>query len=329
MDLTTEFLQKKIDNELMSATVDEMTAEGSGEALMRLDGDAAVDISRALAHPDTSVAAAAAFALGQIADSAAVPLLLPYADAARAATSPTVVAEVAYALGKTRHPQARAALENLLRTVPQSGGEGNGIVAGAALLAVWRQGRPLPVSAIDPWIRHADPELRWRAAYALARRSEPAAAAILFRAAGDGEPLVRSFVARALTGPMADSSGVGRQAAQDAVIRMATADPEMIVRVNALRTLGTYPGEPAMRALIQTAATDREPYAVIAALEEAVRRGEFRADLLYRLEVMRIALPVAFFTFGLGSFLLFGAGVLAGGALLPAPASALDWSSGW
>jgi cyclophilin family peptidyl-prolyl cis-trans isomerase/HEAT repeat protein len=227
----------------------------------------------ALAHADTSVAAAAAFALGQIADSAAVPLLISYADAARASTSPTVVAEVAYALGKIRHPQARAALENLLRTVPQSGGAGNGIVAGAALLAVWRQGRPLPVSAIDPWIRHADPELRWRAAYALARRSEPAAAAILARAADDTEPLVRSFVARALTGAMADSSGVGRQAAQDAVLRLATADPELIVRINALRTLGTYPGEQTMRTLIQTAATDSEPYAVIAALEGMQRLG--------------------------------------------------------
>ena len=30
---------------------------------------------------------------------------------------------------------------------------------------------------------------------------------------------------------MADSSGVGRQAARDAVLRLATADPELIVRV--------------------------------------------------------------------------------------------------
>ncbi|HEX6373292.1 MAG TPA: peptidylprolyl isomerase [Longimicrobium sp.] len=240
-------------------------------ANLRLPAGVAL-LGPALAHPDTSVAAAAAFALGQIADSAAVPLLVPYADPARAATAPTVVAEVAYALGKVRHPQARAALESLLRTV-DSDGPGNNVVAGAALLAIWRQGRPLPVSAIDPWIRHADPEVRWRAAYALARRSEPAAAAILFRAADDAEPLVRSFVARALTGPMADSSGVGRQAAHDAVIRLATGDPEQIVRINALRTLGTYPGERTMRALIETAANGDEPYTVIAALEGMQRLG--------------------------------------------------------
>jgi cyclophilin family peptidyl-prolyl cis-trans isomerase/HEAT repeat protein len=229
-------------------------------------------LGQMLADADSSVAALAAFALGQIADSAAVPLLVPYADPARAASAPTVVAEVAYALGKIRHPQARAALENLLRTV-DADGPGNNIVAGAALLSIWRQGRPLPVDAIAPWLSHADPEIRSRAAYALARRGEPQAAAALFRAAGDSEPLVRSFVARALTGPMADSSGVGRETGRDAVIRLATSDPAQIVRINALRTLGTYPGEPAMRALTETAATEDEPYLVIAALEGMQRLG--------------------------------------------------------
>lgn len=239
----------------------------------------------ALAHADTSVAAAAAFALGQIADTAAVPLLLPYADAARASASPTVVAEVAYALGKIRHPRARAALENLLRTVPQSGGAGSNVVAGAALLAVWRHGPPLPVTAIEPWIRHADLELRRRAAYALARRSEPAAAGILFRAAGDSEPLVRSFAARALTAAMADSSGVGRAAGRDLILRLATQDPSQIVRINALRTLGTYTGdapgatdERVVRGLLGTASGSTEPYETIAALEGLQRAASDRDD---------------------------------------------------
>jgi hypothetical protein len=37
MVLTTKFTEKKIDNELMSASVDEMKADGSGQAVMRLD----------------------------------------------------------------------------------------------------------------------------------------------------------------------------------------------------------------------------------------------------------------------------------------------------
>lgn len=236
-------------------------------------------LAQAMARTDTAVLAMAAFALGQIADSAGVAPLLPFADAARAQAMPTVVAEVAYALGKIRHPQARAALETLLRTLPRAGTAETNDVAGAALLAIWRQGRPLPVSAIDPWIRHADPEVRWRAAYALARRTEPQAAAVLFRAVGDSDPLVRSFVARGLTGPMADSSGVGRVAARDAVLRLATADPEQIVRINALRTLGSYGGDyytPAERAVLDAlvrVAGGKDAYEATTAIESLQRLG--------------------------------------------------------
>ncbi|HEU4456333.1 MAG TPA: HEAT repeat domain-containing protein, partial [Longimicrobium sp.] len=230
----------------------------------------------ALAHADTSVAAMAAFALGQIADSTAVPLLVPYADAARAERMPTVIAEVAYALGKIRHADARAALERLLTTL-DSHGPGNNIVAGAALLSIWRQGRPTPVSAIDPWIRHADPEIRWRAAYALARRPEPAGTAPLFRSVEDTEPLVRSFVARGLTAAMADSSGVGQDAAQRALIRMAREDASETVRINALRSLGSYRTAEALAVLSNVALTG-PPYEAVTAMESLQRLGPFAAS---------------------------------------------------
>jgi cyclophilin family peptidyl-prolyl cis-trans isomerase/HEAT repeat protein len=232
-------------------------------------------LGRALAHRDTSVAAMAAFSLGQIADSSAVPLLLPYADAARAERTPTVVAEVAYALGKIRHADARAALERLLTTL-SADGPGNNAAVRAALLAVWRQGRPTPVNAIDPWIRHADPEVRWRAAYALARRPEPAAAAALFRAADDSEALVRSFVARGLTAAMADSGGIGQDAAQRALLRMVREDAAEIVRINALRSLGTYRTAETVGALTHAASVG-PPYESITAMESLQRLGTFAA----------------------------------------------------
>ncbi|HEX2081364.1 MAG TPA: peptidylprolyl isomerase [Longimicrobium sp.] len=232
-------------------------------------------LGRLLADEDTSVAATAAFALGQIADSAAVPLLAPHADPAAIATRPTVVAEVAYALGKIRHPQARAALERLLQTAGVSG-PGDSSPIGHALLAVWRQGRPTPVLAIDPWIRHVDPEIRWRAAYALARRPEPGAAATLFTMAAEPEPLVRSFVARGLTAPMADSSGVGREAALDVLIRYATSDPSEIVKINALRTLGGYQTERALALLTDVAAAGL-PHETIVAMESLGRMGSYAA----------------------------------------------------
>jgi cyclophilin family peptidyl-prolyl cis-trans isomerase/HEAT repeat protein len=233
-------------------------------------------LGSALAHADTSVAAMAAFALGQIADSTAVPLLVPYADVARAERMPTVVAEVAYALGKIRHADARAALERLLTTL-DSHGPGNNRVAGAALLSIWRQGRPTPVNAIDPWIRHADPEIRWRAAYALARRPEPAGTALLFRSAEDTEPLVRSFAARGLTAAMADSSGVGQDAAQRALLRMAREDASETVRINVLRSLGSYRTEAAVTAL-RTVALTGPPYEAVTAMESLQRLGPFAAS---------------------------------------------------
>lgn len=233
-------------------------------------------LAPALTHPDTSVAAMAAFAMGQIADSTAVPQLALFAIAARPDRVPTVLAEVAFALGKIRHASARSALEQLLTTLDEEG-PGNNLVARAALLSIWRQGRPAPVSAIDRWIRHADPEVRWRAAYALARRPEPAGAAALFRAAEDADPLVRSLVARALTAPMADSSGVGQQAAQRVLLRMARHDASEIVRINALRTLGTYRTEAAARELADAALT-APPYQTIAAMEGLQRMGPFAAS---------------------------------------------------
>lgn len=226
---------------------------------------------------DTAVAATAAFALGQVGDTAAVRLLAPFADPARIAAAPTVVGEATYALGKIRHPQARAALERLLTDAPR---EGAGVreAVGMALLAIWRQGRPTPVDAITPWLRSADPEIRWRAAYALARRAEPRATAALFPHVADADPLVRSFVARGLTGPMADSSGVGRTAAQDALVRIVANDVAYEPRINALRSLGTFPGARALAVLSAVAAIPRNEHESVAALESIQRLGRDAAS---------------------------------------------------
>jgi cyclophilin family peptidyl-prolyl cis-trans isomerase/HEAT repeat protein len=234
-------------------------------------------LATALASADTSVAAAAAFALGQIGDTTAVPLLAPLVDAARISSTPTLVGEAAYALAKLRHPRAKEALERLLAGAPLSG-PGVLKAVGPALLGIWRQARPSPVPAIARWLDAPDAELRWRAAYALTRRAEPAATAALFRAAADPDAMVRSMVARSLGGAMADSSGIGRGAAQDALVRMATGDPSQIVRINALRSLGTYPDARSLRLLGDRIAANAEPYEVIVALESLGRMGKDAAS---------------------------------------------------
>lgn len=246
-----------------------------------------------LGSEDTATAAMAAFALGQIGDTAAVPHLVPLANASGIASRPTVVGEAALALGKLPGDAAKDALTALLSEAPGSG-PGVREAVGPALLAVWRQPRPLPVSAVAPWLDSQDPELRWRAAYALARRAEPAATAALVRNARDPDALVRSLVARSLSAAMADSARVGADAAQAVLQRMVMNDTSLVVRVNALRTLDTYRTAGALRTLRETLEENRDPHEVITALESLQRLGDFAAPAVPLLEaaVRDTAAPV-------------------------------------
>ena len=239
-------------------------------------------LGRLLADPDTGVAARAAFALGQIGDTAAVALLVPYLDTQRMARTPTVVGEAAMALGKLRHTESKNALQAFLTWAPRTG-PGVREAVGQALLAVWRQPRPLPVEAVARWLDVQDPELRWRAAYALARRAEPAATAALFGNQRDPSSMVRSLVARSLSAAMADSSRIGAEAAQDALIRLARNDSSQIVRINALRSLGSYRTERAL-ALLANVAFTAPPYEAVTAMESLQRMGPFAASAAPMLE---------------------------------------------
>jgi cyclophilin family peptidyl-prolyl cis-trans isomerase/HEAT repeat protein len=235
-----------------------------------------------LASRDTSVAAMAAFALGQIGDTAAVPLLVPWVVPSRIAAAPTVVGEAALALGKLRHEDARNALQALLAYAPTSG-PGIRQAVGPALLGVWRQARPLPVDAVARWLDSQDAELRWRAAYALSRRAEPAATAALHRNLRDPDALVRSLVARSLGAAMADSARIGAAAAEDALVRMVTSDTARTVRINALRSLGGY-RTPRAREVLSTVAHTGIPYETVTAMESLQRMGAFAAPAAPMLE---------------------------------------------
>jgi HEAT repeat protein len=131
------------------------------------------------------VAATAAFALGQLGDTAAVVHLAPYAAAAR----------------------ARGA---------DGGGRGGVRARGAARFQRWDD-----LSFIAQWLDSPDAELRYRAAYVLSRRPDPRGTALLRGREGDAEPLVRQSVVRTLTAPLADSAGISREAALDVLIGAA------------------------------------------------------------------------------------------------------------
>jgi cyclophilin family peptidyl-prolyl cis-trans isomerase/HEAT repeat protein len=228
-------------------------------------------LARLLADADTGVAASAAFALGELGDTAAaVQALVPYVAAGRIAAAPGVVGEAAMALGKMPTPAGRAAVEGLLRSAPRTG-PGVSQAVGQALLAVWRFPRPADVAPIVPWLGSADPEVRWRAAYALSRRPDPRGTEALFARAGDGNALVRSFAMRALTAPLADSSSVGSARAFTALLA-ATRDTSHAVSVNAVRSLGSY-RTPASVARLREVLGGEDAYLAITAAESLGRLG--------------------------------------------------------
>lgn len=200
-----------------------------------------------LSDPDTAVAAIAAFALGQVGDTTAVPHLVPLLGSQAAARNPTVAAEAAAALGKLRTGDAASALNGFLLTAPV--GHGGTAVAEQALLAIWRFPRSADLAPVLRWTDAPDPEIRWRAAYALVRRPDPAATPRLLRLAADPDPLVRALAVRGLTGPLADSAGLAPAAVLPVVLSLsADADPR--TAVSAIRSLGTFRAPEAVTRLV-------------------------------------------------------------------------------
>lgn len=222
-----------------------------------------------LADADTGVVASAAFALGDLGDTTAVPALVPLVSVDRVATAPTVVGEAALALGKMPTAAGRAAVEDFLRAAPRSG-QGVQRAVGQALLAVWRFPRPGDVAPIAPWLDNPDPELRWRAVYALARRPSAAGTRLVFPRIDDQESLARSFAVRALARALADSSNLGARAERAALA--ATRDSLHTVSVNAVRTLGGYDSPESIARLVQLL-RGGDPYLSITAAESLLRLG--------------------------------------------------------
>jgi cyclophilin family peptidyl-prolyl cis-trans isomerase/HEAT repeat protein len=217
-----------------------------------------------LRDPDASVAATAAFALGQLGDTASVAPLAAALRDPRAG----VAAEAAYALGKLASPAAAVTRRALLpRADPSAVPE----PVGSALLAAWRSRRPADLEPLLRWTTAPDPEVRWRAAYALTRRPDPRATPALRALASDADARVRAVAVRGLTAPLADSSGVGAAAVLPLLAR-ALDDPDYAVRVNAARALGSY-HDPAAAAALRAAVASGRPHLRVAAMESLGRIG--------------------------------------------------------
>lgn len=242
-----------------------------------------------LVDPDTSVAATAAFALGQLGDTTAVPRLTALLEAELIDRAPSMATEAAAALGKLRTEEGRQALLSLLRQSPTAGQgveEGSQVIE-AALLAIWKFPRDPDLEPILRWTRHPAPQLRWRATYALVRRPDPAATATLLELASDSDPQVRSLAMRGLTAPLADTAGIAHTAVLP-VLLAAVRDADYTVRVNAARALGTYSDATSVAAL-EELLRGAERHLALQAAESLERLGPRAAPSAPTLRTLALA----------------------------------------
>jgi cyclophilin family peptidyl-prolyl cis-trans isomerase/HEAT repeat protein len=186
---------------------------------------------------DTAIAANAAFALGIGKDTLSVLAL------ARAiGGAPDAVArEAAWSLGEIGEP-ARTALTTALgdraaqplATSPLAARAP--MVRAAAVLALFKL-RPVPVSALTPWLADSSSEVARAAAYVVGRVRVGGAIRPLLALRTSSDEEVRQHVARALT-----RATVGDSLADNArnALLVLVRDSSERVRVNAVRSLETF-----------------------------------------------------------------------------------------
>lgn len=194
---------------------------------------------------DPEIVATVAWASGQQKDPASVAWLSQLLNDRR--TPVAIAKEAAQALGKIRSAEAKTALATYLSTAPLNS---SSIVVGEALLARGRfptkEGEapnvPWTQSDIAPivrWMRSADPQVRWRTAWALFRPRDPLATPYEMTLSTDANPEVRFWAMRGLTALVVGQSTVSKADAS-ARLRQAMADPDRRVRTEATLALGGF-----------------------------------------------------------------------------------------
>jgi cyclophilin family peptidyl-prolyl cis-trans isomerase/HEAT repeat protein len=227
-----------------------------------------------LADRDTAVIAAAAFMIGQLRDTASVPRLIELIDTAGAGLRPSTTAEAAAALGRIGTAAARDAIASFLLSADTSDIRLKPAVR-EALIASWRAAQA-DLAPYGRWITSSDPEIRWRVAYALICRQSPDAVPLLLTLVGDPDPITRSIAIRGLGSSMVTPDAVPRAAIVDTLLAAAD-DSAYVVRIEAIRVLGTYPDPPAV-ALLEERLFSESPHEAIVAIEALARGGPDFAD---------------------------------------------------
>ena len=209
-----------------------------------------------------AVAATAAFALGLLRDSRAVPDLLAIVRGTQPADQGPREMEAVTALAKIGGDEGAQALRLVL-----AGGPVGGTIpptVSVALLEAWRLGARAPVQQLIGFADHADETIRGRAIYSLARLRTAQAAATLLRALSDRSTDVRAAAARGLTAAIVDSARLQRSAVTTRLRPLLT-DADAAVRTNALRALASFRGDSTLVAAVTPLLTDNAVGVVVQA----------------------------------------------------------------
>lgn len=252
-----------------------LVRERAALAAGRIGGELAAGLVRPLLEDaDSAVAAAAAFALGQLRDTASVAPLAALVDSAPARRVPTVALEAAAALGKIATQEARTALATFLLAADSATPPA---VVQEALIASWRAGEEDPAAATR-WAGAPDVETRWRAVYALSRRPIPAAVPVLIERLNDDDPTVRAFALRGLSRANVADSPVAPAAVVPHLLA-ALADTGYAPGIEAINALGGY-AEPVVRDSLVSVVARGEMHQRIAALGALAAMGDSAASAL-------------------------------------------------
>ena len=227
-----------------------------------------------LDDPDTTVRAQAAFSLGMLRDSSAADELARRVDAFPAAAAGPDQMEIVTALAKIGGAAAGQAMDGLLQRHPPTAPAGD-LATAVALLEAWRLGRRAPAARLVEYVRSGTGVWRRNAAYSASRLRLASAASAFLDAAGDADPVTRSYAARGLTAPLADSARLA-PAAFSGALRTLVGDSVAQVRIAALRSLATF-RDSGLAGLAQSRMVDRDPNAAIQALLTLGALGGSRA----------------------------------------------------
>jgi HEAT repeat protein/cyclophilin family peptidyl-prolyl cis-trans isomerase len=193
---------------------------------------------RAIEEPDSTVRVAAAFALGLLRDTAAVQPMISRLTGMLPLDVPTAT-EAVTALAKIGGRNVADFFAGVLQGKIALSQQEPTPAMSQILLESWRLGDEAPVAALLPFADDTGQDVRWRAIYSLGRLRAPPASTHLLAALRAEDPLTRAAAARALIRSYATRAKLA-PASIAAVLVRAVDDPDPGVRINALRSLGSY-----------------------------------------------------------------------------------------